>query len=105
MFQPYMNSKLPPVVNTHEDPSLKTDDVFELASQACKKFGAWNVRRAARQQIDGDHGALKAVGLGHQNFSFEHLLRVSSTAMGYMTDEEKHREFCQDHQIEFWWPL
>jgi hypothetical protein len=76
---------------------------------ACKRYGAYEVRKAARQQIkrenEEENNALSKVGLGEQKYSFNQLLDISSWSYIHMTDQEKFHEFCQDQGINFWWPL
>lgn len=88
-------------MNTDYKPEEKAAPTFsfERIVQACEKYGAYEVRKAARNQIGGDNSALSSVELdGH--YSHEQLLCISSEAFYRMTKQEIHHEFCKDCNLE-----
>lgn len=56
--------------------------------QACKKYGAYVVRKTAKRQIEGDTKALAEVGLLSYVDKYSDVLHISTLALSKMTPRE-----------------
>jgi hypothetical protein len=87
-------------VKTTAEEKSEQETLIEATILACKEFGAYEVRKAARRQMAGESDALTSVGLGGE-LTHHNLIKISNVALDHMTNDEILHEYCLDYNKDY----